>query len=56
MAYLIAAIVITLRVLEGHFPIANCNPFQVQYLVFAARRMIPVHLQSFLYTVAWKEF
>jgi len=46
MAYLIAATVITLSVLEGNSPIASL--FQVRYFVFVAHRAVHLHLQSFL--------
>jgi len=43
MAYLIAAIVMTLSVLEGHSFVAYLRRF-----VFVARHAVPLHLQSFL--------
>jgi len=46
-AYLIAAIVLTLIILEGDFPIASLFEC-MRYLVFVARRAVPLHLQSFL--------
>jgi len=47
MAYLIAAILMTLSVLEGQ---SLLQTFQVRFLVFVVRRAVPLHLQSFLLT------
>jgi len=46
MAYLIAAIIMTLSVVEGHSLIASF--FQVQYFIFMVRHAVSLHLQSFL--------
>jgi len=46
MAYLIAAIVMTLSILEGH---SHCMSFQVQHFVLVASCMVPLHLQSFFF-------
>jgi len=46
MAYLIAAIVMTLSVLKSHSPI-NCKPFHLWYFIFVACCTVPLHLQSF---------
>ena len=47
--YLIAAIVMTLRVLEGHPHIARI--FKCDFRILA-RLMVPLHLQSFLYSMS----
>jgi len=46
--YLIAAIVMTFRVLEGHTHIARILKCNFRIL---ARLMVPLHLQSFLYSM-----
>jgi len=46
--YLIAAIVMTFRVLEGHPDIARI--FKCDFRILA-RLMVPLHLQSFLYSM-----
>ena len=46
--YLIAAVVITFRVLEGHPLIARI--FKCDFRILA-RLMVPLHLQSFLYSM-----
>jgi len=46
MAYLIAAIELTLNVLEGHF--LYRQPFPLRYFVFVACHTVPLYLQCFL--------
>jgi len=48
MAYLMAAIVMTLSVFEGH---SLLQSFQVWYFVFVAHYMVPLHLQGFLFFI-----
>jgi len=47
--YLIAAIVMTVRVLEGHPHIARI--FKCDFRILA-RLMVPLHLHSFLYSMS----
>jgi len=47
MGYLIAAVVMTLSVPEGHSLIASLI-LQVRYFIFVALHTVPLHLQSFL--------
>jgi len=51
MAYLIAAIVMTLTVLEGHSPIEAFSS-----AIFRICHVVPLHLQSFLLYSAFVEF
>jgi len=46
MFYLLTAIVGDLGCPWRSFP--YCKPFQVRFLVFVARRAVPLHLESFL--------